>query len=156
MFTRPYRWLFVAASLAVLFLPGATVTRAAEEDPVAAAMKSLDEYMAAFNARDAKAWAATLNYPHIRIASGDVRITQTAEEYAAGMDFDAFAARYGWDHSEWDKRDVINYGADKVHFNTTFTRYTKDGKKIATYDSLYIVTKKDGHWGTLARSSFAP
>jgi len=137
-------------------VPGGPDVLAAEEDPVAAAMKSLDDYMSAFNARDAVAWAATLNYPHIRIASGNVAISQTAEEYASNMDFEAFAKRYGWDHSAWDKREVINAQADKVHFNTTFSRYNKAGEKIATYDSLYIVTKQDGHWGTLCRSSFAP
>ena len=149
----------LCASILVLvlaLLPGRTGVLAADEDPVAAAMKSLDDYMEAFNARDAKAWAATLNYPHIRIASGTVVISQTAEEYASRMDFDAFAERFGWDHSKWDKREVINAQADKVHFNTTFSRYNKAGEKIATYDSLYIVTKQDGHWGTLARSSFAP
>jgi hypothetical protein len=146
------------AAIAMVFalLPGVAPLQAVEDDPVAAAMKSLDEYMAAFNSKDSIAWAATLNYPHIRIASGAVRITQTAEEYAAGMDFGAFAERTGWDHSEWDKRDVIHSSPDKVHFATTFSRYDKDGKKIATYDSLYIVTEQDGHWGTLARSSFAP
>lgn len=152
---RSRAWLVLLAFV-VAGVPGPLPIHAADEDPVAAAMKSLDDYMAAFNSRDPAAWAATLNYPHIRIASGTVSLTQTAEEFAAEMDFDAFAARYGWDHSKWDKRDVINAGPDKVHFNTRFTRYDKAGNQIATYDSLYIVTKQDGHWGTLARSSFAP
>lgn len=139
----------------VIFLavPG---LHAAEEDPVAAAMESLDTYMAAFNARDPEAWAATLNYPHVRIASGDVRVWQTEEDYAAYMDFDAFARRTGWHHSQWDKREVIHSGPGKVHVATTFSRYNADDEKIATYNSLYIVTMVDGHWGTQARSSFAP
>lgn len=150
------RWSALSMCIALFFVPGGAPLHAAEEDPVAEAMKSLDDYMAAFNARDNKAWAATLNYPHVRFASGTVRISQNPEEYAAVLDFEDFAKRTGWDHSKWDKRDVINYSADKVHFDTTFTRYRKDGSIIATYDSIYIVTKQDSHWGTLARSSFAP
>ena len=129
---------------------------AADDPAVAAAMASLDEYMAAFNARDPKAWAATLQYPHVRIAGGDVRVWQTEEEYAAYMDFDAFAERIGWDHSTWDSREAIQYTADKVHMAVQFTRYNANNEPIATYESLYILTYKDGRWGTQARSSFAP
>ena len=134
----------------------AQLNAAEHDDQVAAAMKALDEFMAAFNARDPEAWAATLNYPHVRLASGTVRVWETQDEYAAYMDFDAFAKRFGWDHSAWDKREVVQSGQDKIHFATTFSRYDKDGNKIATFDSLYVVTKRNGHWGTQARSSFAP
>jgi hypothetical protein len=44
----------------------------------------------------------------------------------------------------------------KVHFDDVFSRYKADGSKAATYQSLWIVTKKDGQWGVQARSSFAP
>ena len=33
------------------------------------AMSALDMFMEAFNSRDMKAWAGTLNYPHVRFAS---------------------------------------------------------------------------------------
>ncbi len=144
----------LAAGFGVFY--GLAELHAAEEDPVTAALESLDDYMAAFNARDPQAWAATLNYPHVRIASGAVRVWETEEEYTAYMDFDAFAERTGWHHSEWDRRDVLQSGPDKVHLATTFSRYNAQGEKIATYDSLYVVTKVDGHWRTQARSSFAP
>ena len=51
---------------------------------------------------------------------------------------------------------MIHSGPDKVHVDTRFTRYRSDGSVIASYDSLYIVTKRDGRWGVLVRSSFAP
>ena len=44
----------------------------------------------------------------------------------------------------------------KVHFEVVFSRYKADGSKYATYQSLWIATKKDGAWGIQARSSFAP
>ena len=46
--------------------------------------------------------------------------------------------------------------AVKVHFEVVFSRYKADGTKYATYQSLWIVTQKDGQWGVQARSSFAP
>ena len=145
-------------AIAVLVLLGSVgvIMAAEDDDDAAAALTALDEFMAAFNARDMDAWAKTLNYPHVRIASGAVRVWETPEEYASRDVFSILTSQYGWDHSVWDKREVVQSGKDKVHFATTFSRYDKDGNKIATFDSLYIVTKRDGHWGTQARSSFAP
>jgi hypothetical protein len=61
-----------------------------------------------------------------------------------------------WDHSAWERRNVIHAGPDKVHFDTRFTRYRKDGSVIGGFDSIYVVTCEDGHWGVKARSSYAP
>lgn len=147
-----------ALTIVMLVLLGSIgLSNAAEEDDqVAEAMNALDEFMAAFNSRNMDAWSKTLNYPHVRIASGTVRVWETPEEYAGRDVFSTLTSQYGWHHSVWDKREAVQSGKDKVHFATTFSRYDKDGKKIATFDSLYIVTKQNGHWGTLARSSFAP
>jgi hypothetical protein len=118
------------------------------------AMRLLDEFMAAFNARDLKAWEATFNYPSIRIASGRVVAMEGPGFHPPDM-FDR-AVSLGWHHSAWDHRKIIHSSEDKVHFDTRFSRYREDGSKIGTYDSLYVVTKQDGHWGVQARSSFAP
>ena len=61
-----------------------------------------------------------------------------------------------WDHSAWERREVIHAGADKVHIDTRFTRYRKDGSVIGGFDSMYVVTNQDGHWGVKIRSSYAP
>ncbi len=147
---------YVGIAALLLFGIAAQLNAAEDDTQVAEAMKSLDEYMAAFNARDMDAWSKTLNYPHVRIAGGAVRVWETPEEYAGRDVFSILTSQYGWDHSVWDRREVVQSGQDKIHFATTFSRYDKDGNKIATFDSLYIVTKQDGHWGTQARSSFAP
>ena len=118
------------------------------------AMQLLDEWMAAFNARDLKAWEATFNYPSVRLASGRVVVIEKPGFHRPDM-FDR-ALGQGWRHSAWDHRNIIHGSEDKVHFDTRFTRYREDGSKIGTYDSLYVVTKQDGHWGVQARSSFAP
>jgi hypothetical protein len=118
------------------------------------AMRLLDEFMSAFNARDVKAWEATFNYPSVRLASGRVVIIDKPGFHPGDM-FERFVGQ-GWDHSEWDHRKVISRSDDKVHFDTRFTRYREDGSKIGTYDSIYVVTRQDGQWGVQARSSFAP
>ena len=125
------------------------------EDAVAAAMAAMDAFMLAFNAREPEAWAASLNYPHVRFASGGVRVWESAEEFAQQPLFEALP-RTGWDHSHWLTREVTLASPEKVHISTVFQRFNSDNEVIGTYQSLYIVTLVDGHWGTQARSSLAP
>lgn len=123
-------------------------------DPVAGARACLDAFMDAWNARDVDAWAATFNYPSVRLASGRVVIIESAASHPRDL-FDRMVAA-GWDRSAWTRRDVIHAGEAKVHFDTQFGRYRADGSVIGLYDSIYIVTLQDGHWGVQGRSSFAP
>lgn len=120
---------------------------------IAEAQKVLDAFMVAFNRRDLTAWEATFNFPHVRFASNAVTILQPGQQTAAMFNTGALA---DWDHSDWARRAVIHAGADKVHIDTRFNRYRKDGSLISGFDSIYIVTKVNGHWGVQGRSSFAP
>jgi hypothetical protein len=120
---------------------------------VAAAMACLDDFMAAFNARDVKAFEATFNFPSIRLASGTLAIIEPGY-HQPGM-FDQGALKE-WRRSAWERRAVIHASADKVHIDTRFTRYRADGSVIGGFDSIYVVTLENGHWGVKARSSFAP
>ena len=60
-----------------------------------------------------------------------------------------------WSQSIWDYVEVIDAGADKVHFRVQFTRVRADGSAIGSYRSLYIVTYKEGRWAIQGRSSWA-
>jgi hypothetical protein len=122
-------------------------------EAVAAAQKVLDDFMAAFNARDIAAWQKTFNFPSVRLASNTLAIID--ETYHQPKMF-ARGALSEWDRSAWERRDVIHAGPDKVHVDTRFTRYRKDGSVIASFDSIYVITCENGHWGVKARSSFAP
>ena len=146
----------VAAGLFFAVVLGVTSPAFADETALKAARATMDDFMTAFNAKDEDAWAATFNYPHVRFASGAVAISHDAKAVTDRMDFAAFSAATGWDHSAWDRVEALDAGSEKVHFKVTFSRYTAAGDKMATYDSLYVVTLKDGHWGIQARSSFAP
>jgi len=128
-----------------------------EEQPIAdIAIAKVEEHVDAFNARDAVAWAATLNYPHLRIAGGELTLTETDEESASQMDFDVFAERFGWNHSELDEIEAVQVAEDGVNVALTFSRYNAAGEVVSTFNTLYLVTNDNGRWGIRARSSFAP
>jgi hypothetical protein len=120
---------------------------------IMAAMRCLDAFMAAFNARDVAAFDDTFNFPSVRLASNRLVLIERGHHAPEMFDRGALAE---WDHSAWERRDVIHAGPDKVHFDTRFTRYRKDGSIIGGFDSIYVVNCEDGHWGVKIRSSFAP
>lgn len=118
----------------------------------APAYQVTDEFMRTFNSKNPEAWAATFHFPSVRIASGTVRIINSA------ADLDSFGAltASGWDHSAWEKREIVQCGKTKAHMLTTFVRYRADGSVLSKFDSLYIVEFKNNRWALTARSSFAP
>ena len=120
------------------------------------AMRVMDDFMREFNNRDPEAWANTLNFPHHRLANGQFTVSNTAEEYVQRFSFADFVERFGWHHSKWDYRHILQSTDDKVHIAVQFSRFNAEGKSIWTYQSLYLVTLQDGHWGVKFRSSFAP
>ena len=155
------RWLLhllaiVYFSLIQSLLYAQQATAQGQSDALAAARQVMGDFMTTFNARDEKAWAETLHYPHIRIASGEVRVAEDAEAIIAEMDFAVFAEMTGWHHSAWDSIEVVQAGHEKVHFSVEFTRFNEEGKPLRSYQSLYVVTKRGDRWGVQARSSFAP
>ena len=128
------------------------------ETAIAGAMAVTDAFLATFNAGDARGHAETLAYPHVRLASGTVRIWQTLDEGTAGMEqaIPLLRERAQWDHSEWDHRNVIHASDTKVHLDVQFTRYRADGSVIGVYPAVYAIVLQDGRWLIQARSSFAP
>ena len=123
------------------------------EAQIAAAMAVTDAFMAAFNALDRPAFGQTFNFPSVRLASNT--LTLIGPGYHQPQMFEK-GPLSDWDHSAWERREVIHAGTDKVHLDTRFTRYRKDGSVIGGFDSIYVITCEDGHCGVKARSSFAP
>ncbi|WP_205119499.1 hypothetical protein [Paramagnetospirillum kuznetsovii] len=148
--------------LALLTILTASAVQAATDDCAAPAKTPLlaegcavlDRFIETFNARDPKAWAETLNFPHVRLAGGEVQVWATPEDYAKSNDVAQFA-KTGWRYTKWDWRHLAQSGDDKLHFVLQFTRYGDNDRKIASFESLYILTKQGGHWGVQARSSYA-
>lgn len=122
-------------------------------DPLKAALLVMDDYIDALNRSDEAAANAACNFPHVRLASGKVTVWQKRGDYKLA-DFKARAGD-GWARSQWDERTPIHVGAEKVHLKVEFSRWRADGSLIGRYQTIYIVTRQEGHWGIQARSSFA-
>ena len=119
------------------------------------AMNVMDQFLEAFNDRDIEAWSKTLNYPHVRFASGQVKVWENHQAFVSETNLQPLIES-GWNHSRWLRREVVLSSPLKVHISPLFERYDKNNQAISAYDSLYIVTKKDDQWGIQARSSLAP
>ncbi len=128
----------------------------ADENRNTAAFAAMDAFMTAFNARNLEAWADSLVFPHVRIASGQVDFYPDRKSFIAAMGALDLTANEGWHRSTWDKRDVVQSSPDKVHVATVFSRYRENGERYVTHESMYILERVDGRWGVRARSSFAP
>jgi hypothetical protein len=134
------------------------VTEAPEAE--AAALEALAEYNEAFNETcedGGEAWAKTLNYPHVRFdPDGQVQVWETEQEF---IDFTSCEAILSltpdWDHSEFDSIEVVQSGSTKVHITLVATRYDAAGKALGSFETFFIMTEKEGQWGTQARSSYA-
>ncbi len=115
---------------------------------------AIELFFEGFNAEGDSITRRALNYPHVRIASGTVRVIESADHFKTP--FDLLKQREQWHHSTLDAADVIHEGSEKVHFALRFSRYREDGERYVTYEAIWIVTHIGGHWGIQARSSFAP
>ena len=118
-------------------------------------MAILDHFMRSLNASDEAGVNQSFNFPHVRFTGGgDVKIFPEPGDYNLSY-FRERTEADGWHRSDWDRREVIHAGPNKVHLDTQFSRYRVDGSVIGSYTSIYIVTCLDGKWGIQARSSYA-
>ncbi len=118
------------------------------------ARKAVEAFFDGFNARDPDAVRSALHYPHVRFASGSVRINDDAASFK--IPYDLLVEREGWHHSTLDACEPVHEGPDKVHFDVRFRRYHEDGSCYAEHRALWIVVRSEGRWGVQARSSYAP
>lgn len=120
--------------------PSADVTARTALDVVRA-------YVAAVNAGDGDAVRRLFHFPHIRFRDqGKLTVYQTGDDYRPEH-FIQLTARDGWHHSGLDANDAVLVTPDKVHVRTRFTRYRADDSVIGSYETLYIVVKRDDRWG---------
>jgi len=115
------------------------------------ARKPIDDFFAAFNARDIERGRQTLNYPHIQIAGNDVTILYEPESFQ--IDFQSLAGE-GWTHVTLDSCAMRQNCDEKVHFEVQLSMHRGSDSRYATYQALWIVTRKDGVWGIQCRSIF--
>ena len=126
------------------------------DGPVAAlsddeARQAVRRFIETWNSRDPTAFAATLQYPHVRpTADFDGRAFADASAYAATIDFDQVLAT-GWDRTRLDSATVVQAGEGQAHVAGRYTRLRADGSAIWSNQITYVVTEKDGSTGIQAR-----
>jgi hypothetical protein len=121
------------------------------------ALRVCDELFDTFYAHDLEGHIRTMNFPHIRLASGRVTVWETPDEVRATyFPLLAQSLEAGWHHTTMDQKDAVHSGPDKVHVAVQYTRWAADQQPLATHQALWVVTSIQGHWGVQVRSSFAP
>ena len=109
------------------------------------------EFFRADRSRDAKAWAAVMRYPHVRVAApGRIEYFQTAEKFAASADWTQREAT-GWVRTEGIEPRVIHSSHDKVHLAGGWVRYNAENDPILSNRVVYVLTRIQGSWGVQAR-----
>jgi hypothetical protein len=122
-----------------------------DADGIAAARAFID----AFNAQDHERLAATLNYPHVRLANGRFVTIENAEAFVErSRKGRALLEAEGWDHTVLEDIRVIHSGPDKVHLALSVDRCRADGTAYNHFETFWIATLVDGHWGIQFRSSY--
>lgn len=120
-----------------------------------AAVATAQAFVGAFSARDYESLAATLNYPHVRLADGQFF---TFDDPAAFIDQnhrnESRLVEENFGYSRLRELEPIQVGPDKVHLRIINDRHHPDGEVYMTFNTLWIVTLQDGHWGIRFRSSY--
>jgi|TARA_B110000263_G_C15295078_1_gene505239 hypothetical protein len=112
-------------------------------------------FMETFNAQEHERHGETLNYPHTRLANDRFITFENAEAFIAGSKRREAALRQeGWHHTTMVSLDVVHSGKDKVHLALRNDRCHADGTVYHSFDTFWIATLTDGHWGIQFRSSF--
>jgi len=115
------------------------------------ARQAVRRFIEAWNTREPAAFAATLQYPHVRpTADFGGRVFADAAAYAATIDFGQVLVT-GWDRSRLDSAIVVQAGEGQAHVAGRYTRLRADGSAIFSNQVLYVVTQNDGSIGIQAR-----
>ena len=119
------------------------------------AIASVQAFIDAFNAQDHEALATTLNYPHVRLAGGAFTTVATAEEFVArSKKGKALLEAEGWHHTVLHSCEVVHSAPEKAHLALCIDRCHADGEVYNQFETFWIATLQEGHWGIQFRSSY--
>lgn len=142
-------WL-VCVGLVLLPQPAGVIAGAQGED--SEILRALDRFMAGWNSRDVRQYAAALHFPHLILeASAYVEYVTEAEFIAVGPSHWARVPPQ-WDHSVWEERRIVQRIDDTVHATGRWARVDKSGRVLQRAEVLYVITKKGDRWAIFARS----
>jgi hypothetical protein len=112
------------------------------------ARKAIDDFFAALNRRDVDRVRSTLQFPHVRIAGNELTVWHDPSEFR--IDFEHLAAE-GWQYSTVDSCSLRLMSGNQAHFDVRHATRKSDGSRNRNYQSLWIMTWKDGRWGVQCR-----
>ncbi|ETW95473.1 MAG: hypothetical protein ETSY1_30475 [Candidatus Entotheonella factor] len=122
-----------------------------------AGKEAVRAFIEAFNLLDSAAMADAFNFPHIRLASGKFAIFETRDDFVRRFDANKPALEAeGWHHTVIESLEAVHAVPDKVHLAVEYTRRHADDAVYSRFNSLWIATLQDGHWGIQFRSSCMP
>jgi len=122
--------------------PGAKLVRAASE--------CLDRFAAFFNASDAIGMDGELHFPHVMLSGSERLDWQEPGQHPT--DFSEKLKASGWHHTQYEAKEAVLVGRDKVHFVVVYSRRNKIGDVLSMHKNLWIVTRVSGKWGISLRS----
>jgi hypothetical protein len=106
----------------------------------------------AYNARSDARLRDCCNFPLVRLDRLEWSEYAAADDF--GVDFSALESRTGWHRSSVRYLDVrIPQSDDKCVATLTVARYGADGQELEPEDSVYLLTRQEGHWGIQASST---
>lgn len=109
-------------------------------------------FIEAFNNQDHHELARTLNYSHIRLALWRFYTISSKEDFIyLGQNSEEALS---WDHTVVESMETVHEGDDKVHLAIKNHRIDESGEIYNSFDTLWIVTLDDDHWGIQFRSSY--
>lgn len=120
-----------------------------------AAINTAEAFIEAFNDQDHDRLAATLNYPHVRLANGRfVTVDDAGTFISRSRKNRALLSDEGWHHTVLREVQVIHASPDKVHLALSIDRCHADDTVYNHFETLWIATAQNGHWGIQFRSSY--
>lgn len=133
-------------------IPLLSLSIQAAETPDEAAVGTLEQFLSAFNARDAAAWADAMHFPYTTFSDGQVVTYANRESVVEGVDFDTFAETTGWRRSRLESHRVIQSSDVKVHVAVRIARYNASDQAFAVFDGVFVIEKIEGRWAVRAYS----
>ena len=119
------------------------------------ARDAIERYLDGFNKRDAHIMADGFNFPHVRLAKGKFVTIPDAQTFIdAQPRITELLHAEGWDHTTMESLNIVQSGPGKVHVALRMVRRTAAAEPIHEFNTLWVVTDLDGHWGVQFRSSF--
>ena len=127
------------------------VDQAGRARNLAAATEAVQSFMRAWNSHDPQTLAASVHYPHVRIADNRVEVWRSAEEYLAGPEP---GRQRTWYQTRLDQSTVAQTTSNGVNLTVHFSRLGRDGQVISSDEGVFLVAMRDGVWKLQARSTF--